>query len=259
MARLAALRRGAPHVWEILMSDPKRQPSRRSVLEGAALASALALTGAASGWNAVPVARADPPGKGDEGEGVVTAGEDLMREHGVLDRALLVYEAARGRLRSGTDLDPRVLHGAASLIHDFIENYHERLEEEHVFPRFGKAGREVELVGVLEKQHAAGRRLTDEILRLTSAAGGDHAEDLVKTIDCFVRMYRPHAAREDTVLFPALHRILEPEELRELGDEFEDLEKQRFGVDGFERAVGRVAELERALDIHDLSKLTPAG
>ena len=48
----------------------------------------------------------------------------------------------------------------------FIEGYHERNEEQQVFPRFRKAGQLVHLVNVLYQQHQAGRRLTDTILGL---------------------------------------------------------------------------------------------
>jgi len=37
----------------------------------------------------------------------------------------------------------------------------------------------------------------------------------------FARMYRPHEAREDTVLFPALRSVVTRPELSELGEQFE--------------------------------------
>ena len=37
----------------------------------------------------------------------------------------------------------------------------------------------------------------------------------------FNRMYAPHEAREDTVLFPALHQVLSAKELASLGEQFE--------------------------------------
>jgi len=70
-------------------------------------------------------------------------------------------------------------------------------------------------------------------------------------------MYEPHEAREDTVLFPALRRVIPPAEYRELGEQFEDKEHQLFGKDGFEKNVEAVAGLERILDIFDLSTFTP--
>ena len=42
------------------------------------------------------------------------------------------------------------LSRAAGIIRHFIEEYHEKLEEQHLFPRFRKAGKLVELVNVLE-------------------------------------------------------------------------------------------------------------
>src|SRR5438270_6878929 len=97
--------------------------------------------------------------KKQEKEEEVAPGEDLMREHGVLNRALLVYEA--WLLRDGALA--QVLGGTADLIRRFIEGYHEKTEEEELFPRFEKAGKLVELTLVLRAQHDAGRRLTSQI------------------------------------------------------------------------------------------------
>jgi hypothetical protein len=69
-------------------------------------------------------------------------------------------------------------------------------------------------------------------------------------------MYRPHAAREDTVLFPALRSIVSPHEFDALGGAFEDKEHELFGQDGFEGVVARVAEFERKLGIGDLESFT---
>ena len=71
-------------------------------------------------------------------------------------------------------------------------------------------------------------------------------------------MYRPHAAREDTVLFPAFRDVVGRAAYRELGEEFEEKEHARFGEHGFRAVVGEVADLERALGIDDLASFTPA-
>ena len=97
--------------------------------------------------------------KGEE----VSPPEDLMREHGVLRRILLIYEDIRGRLNSGKEFPPEMLSSAADIIHRFIEQYHEKLEEDYLFPRFEKAGKLVDLVTILKEQHKAGRRLTEYI------------------------------------------------------------------------------------------------
>ena len=189
----------------------------------------------------------------------VTPPEDLMREHGVLNRVLLIYDDAIQRFGQNESFDTAIITKSAHIIRDFIEDYHERNEEHFVFPRFKQAGKLVGLVDVLYQQHQAGRRLTDTIFRLVpaSASPGDDRHRLVETLQTFIRMYRPHEAREDTVLFPALRSVVSPNEFDAMGEDFEKDERQKFGEDGFEKMVSQVADLERALGIHDLSKFTP--
>ena len=70
-------------------------------------------------------------------------------------------------------------------------------------------------------------------------------------------MYRPHEAREDTVLFPALHKILSAKQLDDLGEKFEKEEDRLFGDEGFEKNVAKVAAIEKQLGIYDLAQFTP--
>jgi hypothetical protein len=71
-------------------------------------------------------------------------------------------------------------------------------------------------------------------------------------------MYAPHEAREDTVLFPALHDVFSKSEYDALGEDFEKKEHQLFGDEGFEKMVDQVATIEKGLDIYDLRRFTPA-
>jgi hemerythrin-like domain-containing protein len=73
----------------------------------------------------------------------------------------------------------------------------------------------------------------------------------------FIRMYAPHEAREDTVLFPALRSVVSRNEFDALGEDFEEKEHELFGEDGFEKMVDRVATIERTLGIYDLAQFTP--
>jgi hemerythrin-like domain-containing protein len=190
----------------------------------------------------------------------VSPPEDLMRDHGVLRRVLLIYEDIQGRLNGGKEFLPETLSNAAGIIQKFIEQYHEKLEEDYLFPRFKKAGKLVELVTLLKEQHEAGRRLTPQVVQLATPAALKEApkrKELADTLHLFLRMYRPHAAREDTILFPALRTIVSEKEFHDMGEEFEEKEEKLFGEGGFEKIVGQVAELERSLGIYDLSQFTP--
>jgi hemerythrin-like domain-containing protein len=242
------------------MSEEGR--SRRALLVATtSLGAGWVLTGCATsstGRGTEPEKKGRKEGQEEEEE--VSPAEDLMREHGVLRRVLLVYEEGIRRLTAHEELPPQVLAGGAQLIRRFIEDYHERLEEDYLFPRFQKAGMLVELVTVLREQHEAGRQLTAEVLRLATPEGlrqPDSVAQLTRSLQRFVRMYQPHATREDTVLFPALRKVVSSHEYDALGEDFERKEHQLFGEDGFEKVVDEVAGLEKALNLYELSSFTP--
>jgi hemerythrin-like domain-containing protein len=224
---------------------------RRLFLKAAPLGFAAGLTGRAS---------AGPDDKKKEKDTEeVGATEDLMREHGVLNRVLLVYEEGLRRLRAKEDVPPQVFRSTAALVRKFVEDYHEKLEENFVFPAFEKKQTLTDLVKVLKRQHDAGRKLTDTILR--EAADDRFKKDegrtaVVAACEAFIRMYRPHEAREDTVLFPALRKVLSAKDIKELGEQFEKEEDKLFGEGGFEKVVEQVAGFEKQLGIHDLDQFT---
>jgi len=233
--------------------------SRRDVIGGAGLSAGAVLVGtvAASGKE-----KKAAKGKGEEKkeEVQVTPPEDLMREHAVLERLLLIYEKALSSGNKPADWPMGQLTEAVRLVQTFIEDYHEKLEEDYIFPRFQKAGRLTDLTAVLLKQHQAGRRVTETIVGQIKQAGSlADTKALADNLSAFVRMYRPHAARESTILFPQIGEVVKPSEYDEMGDKFEEIEHQKFGQAGFEGVVQKVAELEKSLGIYDLDKFTPQG
>ncbi|MGO8760449.1 MAG: hemerythrin domain-containing protein [Desulfobaccales bacterium] len=190
----------------------------------------------------------------------VTPTEDLMQEHGVLRRLLLLYDDLGSRLKQGREVPLEVLREATGIIRRFVEDYHEKDEEEYLFTRFEKAGKLVELVKVLYQQHQAGRKLTAALQGLLSRDRWGKAPERQQAavyLHAFSRMYRPHAAREDTVLYPAFRTVISPKEFLDLGEKFEAKEEKLFGKDGFEKVVAQVADLERRLGIYQLSQFTP--
>lgn len=197
------------------------------------------------------------PAKSAPQQEEVSPNEDLMREHGVLIRCAVIYREIMRRIDANQSFPPEVVSGTAKLIRAFIEDYHEKLEEEQLFPRFRKAGRLVDLVNVLQTQHQRGRIVTDRILQNAAPKSVNGRHDLYRYLEMFVRMYEPHAAREDTLLFPEFRKIVSPQEYDALGDEFEKRENQLFGANGFEKNVAHVAELEKRVGIYDLAQFTP--
>jgi hemerythrin-like domain-containing protein len=196
----------------------------------------------------------------EEGEGQeVSPPEDLMQEHGLLNRVLLIYDTCKTHLVNKETFPKEALLNSANIIRTFVEDYHEKQEENYLFPRFKKANQLVDLVNVLLQQHQAGRRLTDQIMQLAKSqtATDTENEQLIQLLTNFNTMYRPHEAREDTVLFPAFRKIVSKNEYDSLGEEFEENEHKLFGNDGFETMVNKVAGIEKSLGIYELSQFTP--
>jgi hemerythrin-like domain-containing protein len=198
--------------------------------------------------------------KDGRNEEQVSPAEDLMREHGVLKRVLLVYAEANRRIDANEDLPPDAVMDSAKVIRNFIEDYHEKLEEDFLFPRFKKAGKLVDLVDVLAQQHLAGRKVTDITMQLATNQALKNSDDRRKLGDSlrqFIRMYNPHEAREDTILFPEFRKIVSKNEYDSLGEDFEKKEHELFGDDGFEKMVDKVGAIEKRLGIYDLAQFTP--
>ena len=236
----------------------KSTATRRAVLLAAATGTALF-----SPWATAAIDQDDSRRNEDRGPGeekAVGSVEDLMREHGVLRRILLVYDQSADRLRSGKAVDLTQLNKAARLFRSFGEDYHARmLEEAFIFPTLRKnRGPAASYPDILTAQHQRGRKITDYILEATARKNlsSSRAAVLAHTFDGFVSMYNNHSAREDTLVFPAWKQALAESQLDELGDRFEEIEQQQFGKEGFDDVVEQVAAIETALGYADLSQFT---
>src|SRR5215217_3139344 len=139
--------------------------------------------------------KSDAPAPGEAEPIEVTASEDLMREHGILRRALLVYQESAVRLRQDPASIPSdALEKTANLFRVFGEDYHERtLEEVYIFPILKKSpGAAASYVDVLLAQHARGREITDYLLAVTKEdrIPSNSVEPLAKVLESFARMYQ---------------------------------------------------------------------
>jgi iron-sulfur cluster repair protein YtfE (RIC family) len=191
----------------------------------------------------------------------VTATEDLMREHGILRRVLLVYREMAPRLRQNpTALDAVGLRDAALLIRAFGEEYHEKLlEEKQIFPVVKKRGGEAaRYTDILVEQHRRGRQITDYVLTSTKTGkiSPSVGAELAEVLEALDRMYEHHAAREDTIVFPAWKLAFTDKQLDEKADEFEEIEKKMFGHDGFEDAEKKISKIEQSLGLADIAAFT---
>jgi len=228
---------------------PRRAVNRRTLLIGGA--------GLVVGAGITEAATALTSTSSNLGPAVPSPGEDLMTEHGVLKRLLLAYQEASTQLAAGHTPPAAAISDAAQIIADFVEGFHEGLEEAYVFPRV--RDQHATLVQTLLIQHDRGRHLTTAI---SAAAAGDLTKPATRTalgryLDLFVRMYAPHEAWEDTVIFPALRDATPQRTLNELAERFSELQNQQYGDAALSQMLDRVESVEQQLGISDLATFTP--
>ena len=202
---------------------------------------------------------AQAPPKSKASDATITATERLMRNNGVLMRVLVIYDAGIRRLGQDEDMEPSIFTQTAEVMRDFVHAYHEKAEEEQVFPHFKKAGRMVELVDVLQAQHQAAQKLTDRILQTAESARSSKTDRtaMIEAMKASCTLYHPHMARETTDILPTLRSLVTPAEFDEIGDALTKREVALFGTDGLEKVAKRVEALEKRIGIHDLSQFSP--
>jgi hemerythrin-like domain-containing protein len=233
---------GIPEVWAQLASE--------SVPSGI-------LPQAGNGHTVPPFVRDLEESNTEECQIRVTPVEDLNGEHGVVDRILLIFDEIVRRMEKKEPLPPEAISKTVEIVRSFIQNHHEKLEDTYMFPRFRQAGKYVDLITIMTRQHEAGRKVTDEIVRLEKRQNSGEKEKMANAIRAFARMYRAHKSREDTVILPAFHALVPSPEYEELGDEFERQEETLFGKGGFGKILRQVEALEKSLGIYELAQFTP--
>lgn len=231
------------------------EPGARKAKLGAGRRSFLTHAGAIIGGALVA-----PPGFATDaatpGCGVTTK---LMHDHGLILRVLLIYGAFRDRLNEGNNPDPKLLTPVLNLVSTAVHGYHERVEEEVVFERLRGEDAHEEVISRLAGQHSIGRELTATIGRGADPGSGRALgnDRFAEALNDFIVLYAPHEAREDTVIFPAFQKQVSADEMAAMQEGTAKRERKVLGEDWFPQAVQQVAEVERALGIHELQVREP--
>ena len=180
-----------------------------------------------------------------------------MTEHGVLKRLLLAYRAVCDDLAAHHPIDTSAVLDTAQIISDYVESFHEGLEEGFVFPRVAR--HEPDLIRTLLIQHDRGRHLTAAIQAIATAGltPARNRSALAIRLAAYVRMYEPHEAWEDTVVYPQLRASTPQRTLDELAERFYDLENKQYGGGALTVLLQRVTGIEQRLGIADLAAFTP--
>ncbi len=184
---------------------------------------------------------------------------ELMHEHGLILRVLLVYGQFRKQLADGKKLDPQLLGPVANLVATVVHGHHEQVEEDYVFSRLRGVGDYKQLVGRLTAQHRIGREITANIAQAATPAHGQTlgGSKLNDALGDFIALYEPHEAREDSVVFPAFEKRIGADAMAAMRTELSERERRVLGPDWFAKAQQQIAQVELALGIHALNVKEP--
>ncbi len=180
--------------------------------------------------------------------------ETLMRGHGLLMRAIIIYDVVREKLTKSEETEPSLILKTTAVIHNYLQDYHENMEERFIFKPMEKAQIQFSSIQDLKIQHGTGHELIKRITNLVKT--GKLNAELAGYLESFGRMYKYHAAWEDTVVFPAFDALEKRSELAELAATFELEEKSILGQTGFASFLNDIASVEKQLGIYGLSAWT---
>lgn len=186
--------------------------------------------------------------------------EDLMVEHSILRRALLIYEECIRRMDIGEDFEPNLLIEATNVIKVIIIFHHALLEHEYIFPRYREADKYAEMADILTKQHGKVGEQEELIIKYSNRDSINNPEEkeiLINALKKSIRVFRPHINIEDTEMFPEFKTVVTPHEYYELGKKFKEIEYQKWGENGHRQMVDKIIQVEKALGINDLDSFTP--
>lgn len=185
-------------------------------------------------------------------EPLLTPNEDLMQEHGLVGRVILIYRRCIQNIENGVEFDSMHIVNAARIVAHVIHGHHELEEERILFPIVERRKNLGALVSVLVGQHQAARGLTGTIANVAThkRLRDDNQRGVVlNAMREFASMYEPHGVFEDTIVYPAFRNALTPQEYMGYARRFAEEERKFNGAEGFERRSVELTGIEQSLGI----------
>jgi hemerythrin-like domain-containing protein len=191
---------------------------------------------------------------------LISPTEILSREHAILDRLMIAIESLIAGLINNPEADVSHLNLAAITVKDFGAAHHMAFEERYLFPKLRDAGVLEHLIDTLGVQHDRAREILDQIITLTGEGkigDPDWRNEVVGLCMGFVVMYRAHAAREETVLFPTFYEVVTENFVDNIGMRLRDEERSLAGGTGLGGLMDNLRRIEDAAGTAELQRFTP--
>jgi hemerythrin-like domain-containing protein len=149
-----------------------------------------------------------------------------MIEHRLIERAIRIMAAEKGRLESGGDLDPLTVDALVDFIKTYADRCHHGKEEDILFEDLADkplSADEKALMDELVEEHKLGRRLTGQLVEAKNAVVAGEKErlaDVISIMDQLINFYPQHIEKEDKRFFPDTERHYSGQELEDMIQSF---------------------------------------
>jgi hemerythrin-like domain-containing protein len=174
--------------------------------------------------------------------------DELMNEHRVIERMLVVVSNACDRLENGQEVEQELFVGAADFFKNFADRCHHGKEEKLLFVKMQERGvsGEVGPIAVMLREHQDGRGHVRKIAELSATKMNQKTKDgLVRVGRAYVDLLSKHIQKEDNILYPMANQILTKEDQEELAKGFEEVEENVMGPGVHERYHHMIDEWEK--------------
>ncbi|MFY9606532.1 MAG: hemerythrin domain-containing protein [Thermoplasmata archaeon] len=174
--------------------------------------------------------------------------DELMNEHRVIERMLVVVSNACDRLENGQEVEQELFVGAADFFKNFADKCHHGKEEKLLFVKMQERGvsGEVGPIAVMLREHQDGRGHVRKIAELSATKMTQKTKDgLVRVGRAYVDLLSKHIQKEDNILYPMANQILTKEDQEELAKGFEKVEENVMGPGVHERYYHMIDEWEK--------------
>ncbi len=174
--------------------------------------------------------------------------QELMNEHRVIEKMLVVLAKGCERLDKGNEVDQQMFKDAVDFFRTFADKCHHTKEEKLLFEKMMERGvsGEVGPIAVMMREHQDGRAHVKKLAGLTED-GLENRKGIIRTGRAYVDLLSKHIQKEDNVLYPLANQVLETEDQEELEKGFEAVEKEVMGPGVHERYQSMIERWEESL------------
>lgn len=162
---------------------------------------------------------------------------DLMNEHSLLERIILALEYIKEHNYNNSY---NKIIKLIKIVKEFIEDFHEKMEEEFIFPVFNNTKYE-SMTKKLTDEHIKSRLMTSEIIKKSQ----EKDNSVWENINQFIKLYRMHANLENLLLFRKFRKIYDYKKYIEISEILDKKEDEKFGKGALDKFYKEIIIIER--------------